>query len=64
MSNPNRRPPSTDVFHFSLLAALLLLGYFINWSFGFPSGTLEFGVVISIAVIIWAIVAITDYFKR
>lgn len=64
MSNENRRPPSSDVFHLSFLFAMLGLAYILGWAFGFPAGTLAFGTLFALGVVVWAYVAIRDYFKR
>lgn len=63
MSQNRRKPPSTDIFHFSLLAALLALAWLLNWAFGFESGTVRFGTIFSIAVFVWAAIALIDYFR-
>lgn len=64
MSNENRRPPSSDVFHLSFLFTMLALAYVLGWAFGFSVGSVSFGSLFAIGVSVWAIVAITDYFKR
>lgn len=64
MSNENRKPPSTDIFHLSLLFTLVAIAWMLNWAFGFKSGTTPFGSIFSVSVAVWAFVAIYDYFKR
>ena len=64
MSNENRKPPSTDIFHLSLLFTLIAIAYLLNWAYGFESGTTKCGIIYSTSVAIWAFVAIYDYFKR
>lgn len=53
-----------DKFHIGLLFGCLVLSYLLNFAYGFQAGTTMYGVVFTIGLVIWAVVALMSYFRE
>ena len=53
-----------DKFHTGLLFAVLIMAYGLNNAFGFEVGTTPYGTLFSLAITVWAIISVLDYFKE
>ena len=60
----NRRCADNDKFHTGLLFAVLIMAYGLNNAFGFEVGTTPYGTLFSLAITVWAIISVLDYFKE
>ena len=52
-----------DKFHTGLLFGVLIMAYGLNHAFGFNVGTIPYGTLFALAIAVWAVIAIVDYFK-
>ena len=59
-----RHREEDDKFHIGLLFGCLVLSYLLNFAYGFQAGTTMYGVVFTIGLVIWAVVALMGYFRE
>lgn len=59
-----RHREEDDKFHIGLLFGCLVLSYLLNFAYGFQAGTTMYGVVFTIGLVIWIVVALLDYFRE
>lgn len=59
-----RHREEDDKFHIGLLFGCLVLSYLLNFAYGFQAGTTMYGVVFTIGLVIWAVVALMSYFRE
>lgn len=59
-----RHREEDDKFHIGLLFCCLVLSYLLNFAYGFQAGTTMYGVVFTIGLVIWAVVALMSYFRE
>ena len=59
-----RHREEDDKFHIGLLFGCLVLSYLLNFAYGFESGTTMYGVVFTIGLVIWGVVALMSYFRE
>ena len=59
-----RHCADNDKFHIGLLFGCLVLSYLLNFAYGFQAGTTMYGVVFTIGLVIWAVVALMGYFRE
>ena len=59
-----RHREEDDKFHIGLLFGCLVLSYLLNFACGFQAGTTMYGVVFTIGLVIWVVVALMDYFRE
>lgn len=52
-----------DKFHTGLLFGTLVIAFGLNYAFGFQAGTIPYGIMFTLAIIIWLIIAIVYYFR-
>ena len=52
-----------DKFHTGLLFGVLIMAYGLNHAFGFNVGTIPYGTLFALAIAVWAVIAVVDYFK-
>lgn len=53
-----------DKFHIGLLFGCLVLSYLLNFAYGFQAGTTMYGVVFTVGLLVWIVVALVDYFRE
>lgn len=59
-----RHREEDDKFHIGLLFGCLVLSYLLNFAYGFQAGTTMYGIVFTIGLVIWIVVALLDYFRE
>ncbi len=59
-----RHREEDDKFHIGLLFGCLVLSYLLNFAYGFQAGTTMYGVVFTVGLVIWAVVALMSYFRE
>lgn len=59
-----RHREEDDKFHIGLLFGCLVLSYLLNFAYGFQAGTTMYGVVFTIGLVIWIVVALMSYFRE
>lgn len=59
-----RHREEDDKFHIGLLFGCLVLSYLLNFAYGFQAGTTMYGIVFTIGLVIWGVVALMDYFRE
>ena len=59
-----RHREEDDKFHIGLLFGCLVLSYLLNFAYGFQAGTTMYGVVFTIGLVVWIVVALMDYFRE
>lgn len=59
-----RHREEDDKFHIGLLFGCLVLSYLLNFAYGFQAGTTMYGVVFTIGLVIWVVVALMSYFRE
>lgn len=59
-----RHREEDDKFHIGLLFGCLVLSYLLNFAYGFQAGTTMYGVVFTVGLVIWAVVALMGYFRE
>ena len=59
-----RHCADNDKFHIGLLFGCLVLSYLLNFAYGFQTGTTMYGVVFTVGLVIWAVVALMGYFRE
>lgn len=59
-----RHREEDDKFHIGLLFGCLVLSYLLNFAYGFEAGTTMYGVVFTIGLVIWTVVALMGYFRE
>lgn len=59
-----RHREEDDKFHIGLLFGCLVLSYLLNFAYGFQVGTTMYGVVFTIGLLVWIVVALVDYFRE
>lgn len=66
----HHRVDDNDKFHVGLLFRCLVLSYLLNFAYGFQAydkaytGTTMYGVVFTIGLLVWLVVALVDYFRE
>ena len=63
-NNRSRGCADTDKFHTGLLFGVLIMAYGLNYAFGFDVGTTPYGTLFSLAIAVWAVISVVDYFKE
>ena len=59
----SRGRKENDKFHTGLLFGVLIMAYGLNHAFGFNVGTIPYGTLFALAIAVWAVIAVVDYFK-
>ena len=59
-----RHREEDDKFHIGLLFGCLVLSYLLNFAYGFQAGTTMYGVVFTVGLVIWVVVALMGYFRE
>jgi len=59
-----RHREEDDKFHIGLLFGCLVLSYLLNFAYGFQAGTTMYGVVFTIGLVVWGVVALMGYFRE
>lgn len=59
-----RHREEDDKFHIGLLFGCLVLSYLLNFAYGFQAGTTMYGVVFTIGLVVWIVVALMGYFRE
>lgn len=59
-----RHREEDDKFHIGLLFGCLVLSYLLNFAYGFEAGTTMYGIVFTIGLVIWGVVALMSYFRE
>lgn len=65
-----RHREEDDKFHIGLLFGCLVLSYLLNFTYGFQgygeayTGTTMYGVVFTVGLVIWVVVALMSYFRE
>lgn len=59
-----RHREEDDKFHIGLLFGCLVLSCLLNFAYGFQAGTTMYGVVFTIGLVVWIVVALMSYFRE
>lgn len=59
----SRGSKENDKFHTGLLFGVLIMAYGLNHAFGFSVGTIPYGTLFALAIAVWTVIAVVDYFK-